>query len=52
MRIQQLHLGSLVRRERPDAAVDAVRAAYASLCLPGDCYVPPCTPWPRGCRPL
>ena len=28
-----------VRRERPDAAVDAVRAAYASLCLPGDCYV-------------
>lgn len=39
-----------VRRERPDAAVDAVRAAYASLCLPGDCYV--ChrvhAPWPRG----
>ena len=26
---------SFVRRERPDAAVDAVRAAYASLCLPG-----------------
>ena len=39
-----------MRRERPDAAVDAVRAAYASLCLPGDCYV--ChrvhAPWPRG----
>lgn len=50
VRIQQLHLGSLcaartARRRRRRRA-----RAYASLCLPGDCYV--ChrvhAPWPRG----
>ncbi|MFQ9679718.1 MAG: hypothetical protein ACLRZH_06095 [Ruthenibacterium lactatiformans] len=39
VRIQQLHLGSLCAARTARAAVGAVRAAYASLCLPGDCYV-------------